>query len=130
MKKVKILKLDVQKNGIDQYEKQSIEISRNGLITHLLYPFAVMGTLKKYEFQVEREETENFLDSFDFENWKNVDAKSYDSFSFNLSIKFDDDSYLKKEGYINLSMPEEYVNFDEKILDLVMFIEKPWLFTK
>ncbi len=130
MKKVKILKLDVQKNGIDQYEKQSIEISRNGLIVHSLYPFAVMGTLKKYEFQVDEEEIENFLDSFDFENWKNVDAKSYDSFSFNLSIKFDDDSYLKKEGYINLSMPKEYVDFDEKILDLVMFIEKPWLFTK
>lgn len=130
MKKVKAMKLNIQKNGIDQYEKQTIEISVDGTIIHYLFPMAYMGTMKRYEFSVGKNEIEEFFDNFDFEKWPRVESKSFDSFSFNLTVSYDDNTIYKNEGYINLAMPDEYVEFDEKILDLVMFIEKPWLFTK
>ncbi|MGD1821502.1 MAG: hypothetical protein ACPKM0_01925 [Pleomorphochaeta sp.] len=130
MKKVKLLVLDVQKNGLPQYEKQTIEISSDGYINHCLYPMVYLGSMKRYEIQIDKDVIEEFLNQFDFKKWPKVVSKSLDSFSFNLKILFDDGEVSTNSGYINLDMPKEYKEFDEKLINLVNFIESPWLFTK
>ncbi len=129
MKKVKNLVLDIQRNGMPKYVKQSIEISSNGYINHCLYPMVYLGQMKKYEFKLEETEVEEFFSNFDFSTWKEIKAHYINTHSYTLKVIYDDGSVIVKNGYINTNMPECYSIFDEKLLDLVIFVERPWLFT-
>ncbi len=130
MRKIKQLILEVQRNGLPQYVKQSIEISSNGVINHCLYPMVYLGQMKKYEFKIEDKAVETFFSSIDFDNWKDVNNHYSNSYSYSLKLFYDDNTVSLKSGYINSKMPEQFHTFDDKLLDLVFFIEKPWLFTR
>ena len=129
MKKVNEIILDIQKNGMPQYVKQSIEIFIDGHVNHCLYPMVYLGEMKKYEFEISTEAIEEFFNEFDFSAWTEIDKHTSDSASYILKVFYDDQSVVVKKGYINSQMPKEYVQFDEKLLDLIYFIEKPWSFS-
>jgi len=129
MKKIKKLLLEVQKPGMPQYVKQSIEISDKGFIKQILYPMVYLGQMKIYDYSVDIDDIERFFSTLDFDNWNISKTPSSTSFSFNLNVLYEDNEYKEIFGYIFPEMPEEYQNFDEKLLELVLFIERPWLFT-
>ncbi len=118
MKKVNEIILDIQKNGMPQYVKQSIEISIDGHVNHCLYPMGYLGEMKKYEFEISIEAIEEFFNEFDFSDWTELDKHTSDSASYILKVFYEDQSVVVKKGYINSQMPKEYVQFDEKLLDL------------
>lgn len=129
MKQVVKINLEIQRNGMPQYVKQVIEISAEGYVKHFLYPMVYLGTMKTYEFELDSKDINEFFNSVDVLSIPEVKEHYTNSYSYSLKIFFDDNSVKVNNGYINLKMPEIFHIFDEKLLEMVIFIEKPWLFT-
>lgn len=129
MKTISKIILEVQKPGMPQYVKQSIEISEEGVIRQKLYPMVFLGQMKIYDYSIDKDDVEKFFNDLDFSKWQISKQPSSSNFSFNLKVIYLNNEVTEFFGYIHPQMPKEYRDFDEKLLELVLFIERPWLFT-
>lgn len=129
MKNIKRIMLEVNKSGVSQYVKQSIEISDEGYIKQALYPMVYLGQVRVYDYKVEKKDIDKFLSSLDFKSWEVSKNPSSTRFSFSCKVLYSDGELLDLSGYIHNKMPKEYSDFDDSLLELIKFIEKPWLFT-
>ena len=130
MKVIEYLKLEVIQPGTPNCDKQTLEIFDVGIIKQTLSPMVYFGQAKVYEYEIDEKDIKEFLATIDISSWKiNKQSNSLNT-SFSCYIKFSDDSFIKDNGYRTLNMGEGYVSFDDKLLEMVPFIEQPWLFTK
>jgi hypothetical protein len=129
MKKIIKVKLEVIKPGMPNFSKQSIEISAEGYLKQCLHPMVYLGQMKMYEYSIEKKDVEQFFSTLDIENWTVNRKKASLNISFNLKVFYENNEMIEDFGYIHETMPKEYQLFDENLLELVLFIEQPWLFT-
>ncbi|MDC7237790.1 MAG: hypothetical protein PQJ45_08445 [Sphaerochaetaceae bacterium] len=129
MKKIRRLILEVQKAGMPQYIKQTLDISDEGYVKQSMSPMVYLGQMKVYDYSVDKKDIEEFFSGLDFSKWRISKQPSSTNFSFSCKILYVDGQLENITGYIHPQMPEEYQEFDNKILEMIPFIENPWLFT-
>ncbi|MBK5201565.1 MAG: hypothetical protein JJE21_08555 [Spirochaetaceae bacterium] len=130
MKIIDYFKLEVVQPGMPTCDKQTLEIFNEGLVKQTLAPMVYFGQAKVYEYEIDKNDIRDFLASIDVNSWKvNKQTNSLNT-TFSCYIKYSDNSIIKDNGYRTPKMGDGYVDFDDRLLEMVPFIEKPWLFTK
>ena len=130
MKQITSIVLAVTKNGAPLYQSQRLSISRDGIVEQTLTPMVYLGSAKTYEFEIQEEDAAEFLDSINPDNFViNQSAKLFSSSFWSLDIYYDDDSVISKSGSLVDLKDENLIMFDNDILNLIPFTEKPYLFT-
>lgn len=130
MKRIEYIKLEVIQPGMPECDKQTIEINNEGLIRQTISPMVYFGQAKVYEYAIDKTDIQEFLNSINVDSWKINKRENSLNTTFSCYIRFDDNTYIKDTGYRCLNMEKEYIEFDTRLLEMVPFIEKPWLFTK
>lgn len=130
MKQITSIVLAVTKNGAPLYQSQRLSISRDGIVEQTLTPMVYLGSVKTYEFEIQEEDVAEFLDSINPDNFViNQSSKLFSSSFWSFDIYYDDDSVISKSGSFVDLKDETLIKFDNDILNLIPFTEKPYLFT-
>lgn len=130
MKTIEYLKLEVTQHGMPFYNKQTIEISCNGEIQQILSPMVYLGQAKTYKYTIDKTDINEFLNTIDISTWKVIKKRNSLNAAWSCFIKYSDGSTISDYGNRTLEMGKPYQDFDSKLLELVPFIERPWLFTR
>lgn len=88
-----------------------------------------LGQRKIYEYCIEEEDMNKFLASLDFDNINVNRQKTSYPITWKCLVEFEDGSKTEDHGYRLKNMDKGFEKFDLNLLELVPFIEKPWLFT-
>lgn len=130
MKTIEYLKLEVMQPGMPTCDKQTLELFSTGLVKQTLAPMVYFGQAKVYDYTVEEKDIKDFLSTIDINTWKVNKQKNSLNTSWTCFIKYSDNTSIKDSGYRTLNMGEGYTEFDDQLLEMIPFIERPWLFSK
>jgi hypothetical protein len=129
MKTIEYLKLEVAQQGMPLFNKQSIELNSNGEIQQTLFPMVYLGQARIYNYTIDQADIKEFLATIDVSKWKVTKKSNSLNTSWSCFVKYSDGTTISDNGYRTSNMGQEYQDFDSKLLDMVPFIERPWLFT-
>lgn len=130
MKTIEYFKLEVTQLGMPLYNKQTIEINSNGDIQQILYPMIYLGQARIYNYKIAEVDIKEFLSTIDISSWQVIKNRNSLNTTWSCFVKYSDGSTISDNGFRTLEMSQGYHDFDSKLLEMVPFIEKPWLFTK
>ncbi len=130
MKTIEYFKLEVTQLGMPLYNKQTIEINSNGEIQQTLSPMVYLGQARIYNYTIAEADIKEFLSTIDISSWTVIKKKNSLNTSWSCFVKYSDGITISDNGYRALEMSQVYQDFDSKLLEMVPFIERPWLFTE
>jgi hypothetical protein len=130
MKTIEYFKLEVTQLGMPLYNKQTIEINSNGEIQQILFPMVYLGQARIYNYTIDESDIKEFLSTIDISSWQVNKKRNSLNTTWTCFVKYSDGSTISDNGCRTSDMIQGFQDFDSKLLEMVPFIEIPWLFTK
>lgn len=130
MKKVEYIKLEVVQRGLPSCDKQSLEILDTGHVVQTLYPMVYFGQPKVYQYDIDSSDAKEFLATIDPQSWQVHKRKNRLNVGIYCIIRYSDGTSVEDRFFRTDAMGESFTQFDAALLEMVPFIEKPWLFTE